>query len=294
METYKWGGRVLFCKAVEGDDTLPGHTILKLTNKKNTHVIVIEGNLQMSVDTLIEVVVEKYSGEIVQLIRPQQITRAQKREEWKTTKGPVAGTSLSYLCFFNRKVGDRPFAIKLVHDTFFTHNHTRGTSGECKFCTDCSHADHWFAMSPEARRVYLAANKLDGHTFLPDVIGSGAGIWEVYAQSIGKGLLHHQYRIPTTRGWQNTLYKVDRNSKMTGPLLRVVAFINRDELALLTDSPFVTLVSWNTGGSTELKVTAYARDEAEESKLLGWISRFGNHSQYAMVVQPHQQKVATC
>jgi hypothetical protein len=77
-------------------------------------------------------------------------------------------------------------------------------------------------------------------------------------------------------------------------LLRVIAFINRDVLDLLTDSPFVTLVSWNSGGTTELKVTAYARDEAEESALLDWIARFEKHSQHAMVVSRHQVEVVTC
>jgi hypothetical protein len=293
-ETYNWGGRVLFCKAVEADDTLPGHTILWLTNKKSTHHLVIEANLQISADTLIEVTVDRKTGEIIQIVRPEQVTRKQVQADWMRTKGPEAGMTLSYLCFFHRKVGERPFAIKMAHDTIFTHNHKHNFRGHCEFCTDSSHPDHWFAMTSGARRVYLAANNLDGSTFLPDVIGSGAGIWEVYAQSIGKGLLHNQYRIPTTHGWQNRLFKIDRNTKMTGPLLRVIAFINRDVLDLLTDSPFVTLVSWNSGGTTELKVTAYARDEAEESALLDWIARFEKHSQHAMVVSRHQVEVVTC
>ncbi|MBP7118557.1 hypothetical protein KBA63_00555 [Candidatus Woesebacteria bacterium] len=244
----------------------------------------------MSAETLIEVIVERLSGEIIRIVRPQQVTRKQIREEWMNTDGPVAGISLSYLCIFNRTVGQRPFAIKMIHDTIFAHDHKHGHVGHCDYCNDSSHADHWFAMSPGARRVYLATNNLDGRNFLPDVIGSGAGIWEIYSKFIGKGLLHNQYRIPTNHGWQNRLLRLDQNRDF---LIRVIAFFNRDELSNLTDCPYVALVSWDQGGTKELKVTIYARSE-HEKELLNWIKRFKTHSTRTTIVRPNYIDFATC
>lgn len=255
-EITRWWGQVLACIPVKDDGTIGDHTRLFVRNRRGTHIIIVMDTLKISSGTHLEVEMLKDTHQIV------KISRAER-------------DPLGYFNFFNQKPNQQAVVVQLAHDTFHEFDHKHSEYGLCDYCHDSQHADHWWSMTTEARRVYLVSHPLRANQFMPEVISGGADFWEFHAEFLGKGLIHPNFRIAQTNGWQNRMW-----TAIQGPMYKIIAFVKKSELSLITGYSFVSVITWDKGhggDEEQFKLTVYGGPR-DEKNLLEYVAQFEKHS----------------